>query len=89
MIDESLLKSHFIGRDGFRWWLGQIAPVEAWEEQANGNGWGYRYKVRILGYHPLDISELSNDKDLADANTKRKELAKAFVDTYVAFRNKK
>ena len=61
MIDESLLKSHFIGRDGFRWWLGQIAPVEAWEEQANGNGWGYRYKVRILGYHPLDISELSND----------------------------
>ena len=61
MIDESLLKSHFIGRDGFRWWLGQIAPVEAWEEQANGNGWGFRYKVRILGYHPLDIAELSND----------------------------
>jgi hypothetical protein len=61
MIDESLLKSHFIGRDGFRWWLGQIAPIEAWEEQANGNGWGYRYKVRILGYHPLDITELSND----------------------------
>jgi hypothetical protein len=61
MIDESLLKSHFIGRDGFRWWLGQIAPVEAWEEQANHNGWGYRYKVRILGYHPLDVAELSND----------------------------
>jgi len=61
MIDESLLKSHFIGRDGFRWWLGQIAPIEAWAEQANGGGWGYRYKVRILGYHPLDVAELSND----------------------------
>ena len=61
MIDESLLKSHFIGRDGFRWWLGQIAPVESWDEQANNNGWGNRYKVRILGYHPLDVAELSND----------------------------
>ena len=63
MIDESLLKSHFIGRDGFRWWLGQIAPIEAWEEQANHKGWGFRYKVRILGYHPLDVAELS-DEDL-------------------------
>jgi hypothetical protein len=61
MIDESLLKSHFIGRDGFRWWLGQIAPIESWDEQANHNGWGQRYKVRILGYHPLNVAELSND----------------------------
>lgn len=37
----------------------------------------------------IELFFLSNDKDLADANTKRKELAKAFVDTYVAFRNKK
>lgn len=63
MIDESLLKSHFIGRDGFRWWLGQVAPIEAWKEQADHNGWGFRYKVRILGYHPLDVSELP-DNDL-------------------------
>lgn len=61
MIDESLLKSNFIGRDGFRWWVGQIAPVVAWEEQANGKGWGNRYKVRILGYHPYNEAELSNE----------------------------
>ena len=28
MIDDSILKSNFIGRDGFRWWIGQIPPVE-------------------------------------------------------------
>lgn len=61
MIDESVLKSNFIGRDGFRWWIGQIAPVKAWEGQANGSGWGRRYKVRILGYHPYTESELSNE----------------------------
>lgn len=61
MIDESLLKSNFIGRDGFRWWIGQIPPVDAWDKQANGGGWGSRYKVRILGYHPYNETELSNE----------------------------
>jgi hypothetical protein len=66
MIDESLLKSNFIGRDGFRWWVGQIAPFESGtgqENQNNGAGWGNRQKVRILGYHPFDEQQLSN-KDL-------------------------
>ncbi len=65
MIDESLLKSNFIGRDGFRWWIGQIPPVEAWEGQANNEegGWGNRYKVRILGYHPYSKGDLA-DNDL-------------------------
>lgn len=63
MLDQSLLQSHFIGRDGFRWWIGQVPPIGAWQDQANGNGWGLRVKVRILGYHPLDTSELS-DEDL-------------------------
>jgi len=62
MIDESLLKSHFIGRDGFRWWIGQIPPIEgSQKEQFSGEGWGNRTKVRILGYHPYDESELSNE----------------------------
>jgi len=61
MIEESLLKSNFIGRDGFRWWIGQIAPTSAWQAQADGRGWGHRYKVRILGYHPYNTSELSDD----------------------------
>ena len=61
MLDQSLLKSHFIGRDGFRWWIGQIAPIDAWKEQVEGGGWSYRYKVRILGYHPYRTTELSNE----------------------------
>ena len=44
-MEESFLKSNFIGRDGFRWWIGQIPPVEAWKEQAGNQGWGNRYKV--------------------------------------------
>ena len=63
MIEESTLKSNFIGRDGFRWWIGQIAQTASAPEQANGEGWAFRYKVRILGYHPDNYSELS-DEDL-------------------------
>ena len=61
MIDESLLKSNFIGRDGFRWWIGQVAPEGAQGEQINGGGWGNRRKVRIMGYHPYDTTELPNE----------------------------
>jgi hypothetical protein len=48
--------------------LGQIPSVNtsdkdsgdnSWALQADGNGWGDRYKVRILGYHPEEESELS------------------------------
>jgi hypothetical protein len=60
MLDQSLLQSHFIGRDGFRWWIGQIAPKKDWADQANKEGWGNRVKVRILGYHPLDDKLLPN-----------------------------
>tara|TARA_X000001382_G_scaffold109346_1_gene85503 strand:- start:164 stop:2122 length:1959 start_codon:yes stop_codon:yes gene_type:complete len=63
MIEESTLKSNFIGRDGFRWWIGQIPPTASAPEQADGEGWGFRYKVRILGYHTDNISELP-DEDL-------------------------
>jgi hypothetical protein len=62
MIDESLLKSNFIGRDGFRWWIGQIPPIESMGDQPNGAGWGNRTKVRILGYHPYDTNELPNEE---------------------------
>ena len=63
MIEESLLKTNFIGRDGFRWWIGQIAPSQAQGDQANGGGWGNRAKVRIFGYHPYTTVELP-DEDL-------------------------
>ncbi len=63
MIEESLLKSNFIGRDGFRWWIGQIPPGESLGAQNKGEGWGNRFKVRILGYHPYSKEELP-DEDL-------------------------
>jgi hypothetical protein len=61
MLDQSLIKSNFVGRDGFIWWIGQIAPAENQDDQINKNGWGNRYKVRILGYDSPNVSELSND----------------------------
>jgi hypothetical protein len=61
MLDQSLLQSHFIGRDGFRWWIGQIPPIEAMGEQVEGGGWGNRFKVRILGYHPYSTADLPNE----------------------------
>lgn len=61
MLDQSLLQSNFIGRDGFRWWIGQIPPIEAMGEQLTGGGWGNRFKVRILGYHPYSEADLSNE----------------------------
>ena len=61
MIEASLLKSNFLGRDGFRWWIGQIPPESAHGDQINKGGWGNRFKVRIMGYHPYDITELPNE----------------------------
>jgi len=61
MLDQSLLQSHFIGRDGFRWWIGQIPPASSLGKQAEGGGWGNRFKVRILGYHPYSEVDLPNE----------------------------
>ena len=65
MIEESIIQSNFIGRDGFRWWIGQVAPEKAQEEQLNQTAaaWGNRVKVRIMGYHPQNTVELK-DEDL-------------------------
>ena len=61
MIENSLVQSNFLGRDGFKWWVGQVAPEEAQGSQINGDGWGNRVKVRILGYHPDNDVELKNE----------------------------
>lgn len=61
MLDQSLLQSHFIGRDGFRWWIGQIPPLSCMGKQISGGGWGNRFKVRIIGYHPYSEAELPNE----------------------------
>ena len=65
MIDESLLKTNFVGKDGFRWWVGQIAPKNVQGEQlAPKRGtpsWGRRLKVRIMGYHPFSKKDLEDE----------------------------
>jgi len=61
MLDTALVQSKFVGRDGFRWWIGQIPPIESQGKQANGSGWGNRVKVRIMGYHPYSTTELPNE----------------------------
>lgn len=64
MIEESLLKSNYIGKDGFIWWIGQVAHRDSWFSQSNivnPNSWGYRCKVRIVGYHPFDGNLLKDD----------------------------
>lgn len=74
MIDDTLLKSQFLGRDQFTWWIGQVAHPKYWRddkteivqsqnEKELGMSWAYRCKVRIIGYHPFNGNELP-DKDL-------------------------
>ena len=74
MIEQGLLNKHFVGRDGFHWWIGQIPNEETWREnlpaktEANVNssdykGFSERFKVRIMGYHTALKSELP-DEDL-------------------------
>ena len=70
MIEESLLKKHFIGRDGFHWWIGQVVQSEAWAANVPGYsagsgdslpGFKRRVKVRIFGYHTADPLTLTDD----------------------------
>jgi hypothetical protein len=72
MIEQGLIKSHFVGRDGFIWWIGQITPQKEWginlppsktETTKEQKGFDFRYKVRIMGYHTACGSELP-DSDL-------------------------
>ncbi len=54
----TLGKTNYIGKDGFHWWIGQVAPPESWRGiNAYVSRKGYaqnRCKVRIIGYHPFD-----------------------------------
>jgi len=70
MIEQGLFKRHFVGRDGFIWWIGQVAPEESWDKNAPPQpqddttsiaGFGERCKVRIMGYHTADPGELPDD----------------------------
>lgn len=73
MIDHELVKKYFVGRDGFVWWIGQIAPENKWSPNIPGRrvpttneikGFNDRYKVRILGYHDVEETTPLDDLDL-------------------------
>lgn len=67
MIEESLLKSNYAGKDGFIWWVGQVAGPESWKNEKaridTEGSWAFRCKVRIIGYHTFDGNVLP-DEDL-------------------------
>ena len=45
----------FLGKDGFQWFIAQVAPDKVWRTDNNQNfDNGFRAKIRILGYHPSD-----------------------------------
>ena len=72
MIEQGLFKTHFVGKDGFVWWIGQIAPKETWKKNygegklvqdvAQIKGVGTRYRVRIMGYHTANKNELPDNE---------------------------
>ena len=64
MIEEALLKSNYIGKDGFSWWIGQVAKKDTWEtgsQFSNQGDWAARCKVRIVGHHTFDGNVLADD----------------------------
>ena len=71
MIEQGLFKRHFVGRDGFQWWVGQIPPEESWRDNKSGSidptnseqkGFGERYRVRIMGYHTANADDIPDEE---------------------------
>ena len=71
MIDQGLVKTHFLGRDGFIWWIGQIVAQTQWAANLGGSptrtteeqaGFDFRYKVRIMGYHTAVPGDLTPEE---------------------------
>lgn len=67
---KSLYNPGFLG-ENFYWWIGQIATDSTWrdnilsgkyENRDQNPGWGYRYKVRIIGLHDLGETEIPSEK---------------------------
>tara|TARA_R100000008_G_scaffold31391_1_gene17521 strand:+ start:2170 stop:4470 length:2301 start_codon:yes stop_codon:yes gene_type:complete len=71
MIEQGLINSHFVGRNGFYWWIGQIVAQKNWEQNIGPRptekleeqkGFAFRYKVRIMGYHTAASTELPDEQ---------------------------
>ncbi len=68
---DDLLRQHFVGRDGYTWWVGQVAPEETWKNNIPGQpepnnsstlGFSERYRVRIMGYHTDSTFDVADDE---------------------------
>ena len=71
MLENSLIKTHYIGRDGYVWWIGQIVKQDNWianiaerptESNEEFKGFDYRYKVRIIA---VSYTHLPSPRDLS------------------------
>ena len=67
---SGLYNPGFVGSQ-FSWWLGQVCDSSTWRDNQSDTsfdnpedvpGWGYRYKVRIMGLHDPDESEIPSDQ---------------------------
>ena len=70
MEGGALFNPGFLGGN-FLWWVGQIADDSTWRENISAGkikskndtpGWGYRYKVRIIGIHDQGESSIKSDQ---------------------------
>ena len=70
MESSSLFNPGFLG-GSFYWFIGQVADDSTWRENQNPSkfeeisempAWGYRYKVRIVGYHDQEETEITAEE---------------------------
>ena len=58
MLETRHSNVEFLGKDGFQWFIAQVAPDKVWRDKNNQNfDNGFRAKIRILGYHPGESEE--------------------------------
>ena len=71
MLEQGLIKTHFLGKDGFIWWIGQVVDQSKWignlpttptDTTEEHKGFDFRYKVRIMGYHTGSPEDLPDDQ---------------------------
>ncbi len=67
MLETRHANIEFFGKDGFQWFIAQVAPDKVWRTENNQNfDNGFRAKIRILGYHPGENAQEGgiSDEDL-------------------------
>jgi len=69
-MESSLFNSGFLG-GSFHWFIGQVSDDSTWRENQNSKkfkkgedvpAWGYRYKVRIIGQHEQEESDITAEQ---------------------------